>query len=1341
MLHQILRIRAFRGQNADDVINPKSPMLKIPTIGLRSGTLRTPSPTQMSCFSSTVSPRRNRVWCGLAALLACLLVGTAPAFAARGHILTKTFGGPCTGAGGACEAGQLKEPSGVAVSEASGEIYVVDRAQGRVEEFSAQGSYMGEFAGPSASGTGTVKAGSVIVESVTTETGLFSVGEEIAGAGIPSGTTITAVGSGTLEVSQAALASLAGAVTLEAHQSFAEPAGIAVDNSCAQHKPTRLTEGECEEFDSSNGDVYVDDYGHGVIDKFSPTGVYIGQISRTPTGAFELGIDGVAVDPAGTVWVAEEHYIEGVRSARLDAFGSASGNPFVKAVSVDRPGVGFLAPPFAVDGEDNFYFGGGALGESRIAEASSNGTFLKGPPDESAPTGVAVEIATGDVYVDNATAVERFGPEGAPLETLLVPGLHGSGVAVSSLSETVYVADSATDLVDVYTAIPSGQPSFGGDAVTEVTSESATLDAELNPEGAPTSYRFEYGPCLTPATCASSGYPLTGPAGVLGADFNFHALSQRIGGLAPGRPYHFRVHASNVHSPTAGTLGPEGLLSTQVGFGGPSLPDNRMWELVSPPEKHGSRLQPLEPGGSEALGAAFNVSQAGTDGTAMTYLGTAPTESNPEGFSNEVQVLSTRGAAGGWSSHDLAVRHAKAAGVSTKGFEYRLFSSDLSSGLVQPFGSFIPSTSPQALAPGEATEQTPFIHANFRAGERGTPCTVGCYRPLVTGAPGLADVPPGTVFAPEPNEECRGIICGPVFVGATPDLSSVVLTSQVALTDEAPVEPGGEELYEWSAGKLTLVSILPEEAGKGVQAATLPTLGYGESGESKSVRGAIADNGRRVVWSTASGLYLRDTLRKQTIELDMASPGCTIECERGGGRFQIVSGDGTTVYFTDHHRLTSNSGAGELNADLYECRISDGPGGPACELSDITPRSGSGESANVLGEVLGTSEDGQTVYYVADGIEEDTTGAVLGGCGRESRNTAAASCNLYVHRDGKTSLVAVLSGQDERDWIPVYTTARVSQSGRWLAFMSQRPLTGYDTRPAPGRACHSDTFHRAASACPEVYLYDATRPVTAPGSSGPSNPLCASCDPTGAEPTGESSIPGRTPYRLESTLNQPRYLSDEGRLYFNSQNQMVPRDVNGTGDVYEYEPEGYVPAAGSQYACTASSATYTEHNGGCINLISSGVAGDESTFLDASENGSDVFFLTSAQLSSQDHDTLPDVYDAHECTASEPCPTNSSGQTGACTTEASCKVAPTPQAAFLGAPTSAVFSGSGNIVPVPALVARKLSPAQKLVLALKACRRRYHKRSKRTRCDVQARRRYRQEAKVAKVSPGRSGGR
>ena len=84
----------------------------------------------------------------------------------------------------------------------------------------------------------------------------------------------------------------------------------------------------------------------------------------------------------------------------------------------------------------------------------------------------------------------------------------------------------------------------------------------------------------------------------------------------------------------------------------------------------------------------------------------------------------------------------------------------------------------------------------------------------------------------------------------------------------------------------------------------------------------------------------------------------------------------------------------------------------------------------------------------------DLSEAVLAG------GAVADEDNLYAARweGGKwvPSFIATLSHQDERDWGSFGTgnaeidrmTARVSPDGRYLAFMSDRSLTGYDNRDA-----------------------------------------------------------------------------------------------------------------------------------------------------------------------------------------------------------------------------------------------------------------------------------------------------
>jgi hypothetical protein len=216
-----------------------------------------------------------------------------------------------------------------------------------------------------------------------------------------------------------------------------------------------------------------------------------------------------------------------------------------------------------------------------------------------------------------------------------------------------------------------------------------------------------------------------------------------------------------------------------------------------------------------------------------------------------------------------------------------------------------------------------------------------------------------------------------------------------------------------------------------------------------------------------------------------------------------------------------------------------------------------------------------------------------------------------------------------------------------------------------------------------------------------------------------ANIPGWTPYINGTALYQSRYLSDTGRLFFNSSDALVPQDTNGDEDVYEYEPTGTGPVTGG---CSEAAGTFVPAARGCVGLISSGVASGESAFLDASTTGGDVFFLTGEKLVPQDTGSGLDIYDAHECTSVAPCP-SPVAVPSVCESAGSCRTAPMSQPVIYGAPASMTFNGTGNQSTGQAAVKpRSLTRAAKLVRALKQCK---HKRGRaRTACERQARRRY-----------------
>jgi DNA-binding beta-propeller fold protein YncE len=1102
------------------------------------------------------------------------------------------------------------------------------------------------------------------------------------------------------------------------------------------------------------GHIYVGDSGSSEVVAMSAGGEGLSRWSGagTPAGTFGGGCCYVypAVDDStsaskGDVYVMTTH--EGGEVDVLEPQGEdKEEGKYLRSLEPPLGGFSFGG----VNGRDGLAINdssGPEAGEVYVADTghkvvdrfSATGTFeeahqIKGPSagkEFVEPIAVAVDDATGDVFViDRASefsfVVDKFSGEGEPLGQIKETGRGEPfgeifGIAVQRAGANqgdVFVSDAGKHVVDVFALEVPAKPTIAEPTVTQISADAANLQAQINPHGGTTRYRFEYGACTTPQSCSSSPFELSAPVpeGKLGSeeDFAGHQVVVHINGLAADTTYHFRIVASNLHGETT----VEGRSFATQGIGGELLlPDSREWELVSPPDKHGGKVEGIP---------EFGVVQAAAGGGAISYLANAPTEDEPQGSAGEVQVLSTRGS-GGWSSRDLATPHEAATGklVGT-GPEYRFFAEDLETALVQPFGRF------NAKLSSAASEQTPYLRMLGS-------CESSCYLPLVSGAPGHENVPAGTHFGEERAcEEESGLnggkvqsVCGPLFLAATADLSHVVLSSAAELTPGA----GREQLYEWAGGQLQPISVLPEnEAGEELPAAEGTALlgtQFGQNGS--SARRALSASGSRVFWESQGTLYVRDTALQQTLQLDAAEPECLTkgECESGGGQYQIASSDGSRVLFTDERRLTADAGASG-KPDLYECQLEERAGKLKCGSNgpvDLTPLH-AGESANVQGDVLGASEDGSNIYFVADGTLGTSPNA-------RGESALAGQPNLYVRRGGTTSLVARLVGGDSFDWNnePSLQPTRVSPNGQWLSFMSERPLTGYDNRDA-------------ASGQPdaEVYLYDADA-----GSLS-----CASCNPTGARPVGEEYrevdasenerlVGGRGAWRGEAwvaavppittefttqlSAYQSRYLSNEGRLFFNSLDALVPQDVNGNWDVYEHEPEGL----GS---CNSSSSTFASASAACTSLISSGSSPQQSAFLDASESGDDVFFLTTAKLSSEDIDANYDVYDAHVCSSASPCIPPPGASPPPCSTEASCKPAPSPQPPIFGAPASATFAGPGNASPPPALPVKAKAPTRHELLtkALASCHKRFPRsKTRRGSCERQAQRKY--GAKKAAVKP------
>ncbi|MCW3031589.1 MAG: hypothetical protein JWM66_1722 [Solirubrobacterales bacterium] len=1275
--------------------------------------LRSNSSRRRDAAGASGTPRVCAVLLAAAVALCCSLLWSASASALihRGHV----FGSTLEGAGE-----HAFKAAGVAVNESTGEVYVADAAHGRVDAFKPNGAGGYEF---------------------------------VIALAVPA------------------------------------PQAVAVDNDPSS---------------PSHGDIYVAgvkekaeelelEPERNFIYKFAPSGekIFKKQIFKVKekvinflgeeeNAEFEVELEsiyGLSVDASGKLWTYwnEEGDVAGFTS---DEKNKLIGTTIKEAVAKEAFECRAL-PGFAVaPAHEAFYLrherGQGneecpeeeakppAVAHALVGKTDGAGHGLAAGLDPQNSTGVAVDETNGDAYVDNVTSIAAFTADGTPIDRFGAGSLaHGGALAVDHATEQVFAVDGSNgEKLDIFVPEPAGAPPQVDSLLAQdLSPTSAALIARIDDHGTATAYTFTYGT----AACLSEPSACKTISGELPAAFGDQVTEVTLTGLEPDTPYYYRVVAHNEHG-TAESARLASTFFTTLPSPQGLLPNHREWEMVSPPVKGG----PLQAQSRE--GASIQASQ---NGDSITYgaENSGPTEGSQGNRSIAVnQFFSTRGGEG-WSTQTITTPHNKGEGVITgegETAEYRLFSPDLSLGLVEPelhqeIASLCEAPPLSAPLAGETCEgaagreKTIYARANapvqpgaaekpvYEAAAANSGYLTPGYLPLVTGASNTGEVEGAKTKYGASLE----------FADATPDLNHVVFGSKVPLVKES----SGEGLYQWDFGSAapTLVSVMPESAKAGEP--KLGTLG--------NTRHAISSNGKLAVFSSGykpegevvnalAYLFLRDssvnpakTIQINAVQGEHVSEPDEAQLENeevDQARFQTASADGSRIFFTDTWPLTDESTLipteAKHPADLYEYNVVTG------KLHDLTASEHVGVPADVLGIIPGASEDGSYVYFVANGVL--APGAAPGACPSRVINPLelkelppGTTCNLYVSRpseanpgERETRFVAALSPEDAADWgLPdnelvkggeanlTYVTSRVSPgSGEYLAFMSDRSLTGYD---------NTDVTSKAADE--EVFLYSAKQ----------GRIVCASCNPGGAPPKGvfdaeksgegigllvdrpqawknrwlAGSIPGGTSLSLFRSDYESRILSESGRLFFNSADALVSQDANAKEDVYQFEPQGA--------ECKEAK--------GCVALISSGAATDtrESAFLDASVSGNDVFFLTSEKLLAQDHDGAFDVYDARVC---------GTGETGACLPRVqpppaqcvgeACKPPISPQSSFSGSAT-ANFSGPGNqpaVAVLPSKVkmpAKPLTRAQKLSKALGACRKHFkHAKKKRVSCEKQARKKY-----------------
>jgi hypothetical protein len=1023
----------------------------------------------------------------------------------------------------------------------------------------------------------------------------------------------------------------------------------------------------------------------------SPTGLGIlpsGEFwaSTGLAGRYDLGGDllesiplksgaQITLDPTGDLFLSQSHGPEGSIFEFEDSGGSAiprrrfgygsfeggfaglavaSGEGVARVIVSERPEGSSPGGVFSVDPPP--VGPGGGPQPIIFPEAckasplgNSEATLRARVNPEGAPTKYHFELVEDHDFEEHGfTGATRVPPLPADDPTISSrPGqdfplfeLEEAGIETSALvPETGYhcraiaenVEGTSTGQEGTFTSLPPLE--IDATFASSVEEEAATLNAEVNPLGILSSAYFQYVDAATYEEDVEELGPEHGfdhaadaPAEAidLGAGEEPELAATKVPGLSSGTEYRYRVVATDVLISPREVFGPTASFRTRSPNEG-SLPDGRAYELVSPAQKGGADVAvPGRAGGlfNEEQVLRIEASSASASSPRITYTSWT---SFGGGLGSQAasQYVSER-TAQGW----------KTANVSPFGF--------LVNPLEPPFRGFSPDLETSAFVVDQPA-LTPEAQEGFRNLYLRDDQT-GQIQALTVQEP---------QFTPDKNDIVLNQFCV-AYGGASVDGSRAFFAADGAMAG-AP-EGKGFSLYEWSKQNgLSLVSVLPGE--EGTPAKPAKESGFGASSgyctiDQRILANAVSEDGRTVFWTYGGKFSLANRplfVRldgSETVEVDKKQTGA--KGPSGEGSFWAATADGQRAFFSAPGKLTTDSeAAGQIYR--FEARAPEGE-----QLTDLTP----GPLVPQVQGVIGASANGSRLYFVGKG---NLSGEEEGPSGEKAE---AGANNLYLWSEGEgirfiARLADSSDGSDAHDWdsSPQSLTARVSPGGN-LAFLSfeSKALSGYDSRIFPGTSCKigfGNDYQTTASylRCQEAYLYDASADTL----------VCASCNPTGQRPEGPAEVP-----KWSNPLAGPRYLSADGtKLFFESRDSLLGADRNKQRDVYEYEQSG-------SGTCTSQSPTYVSASGGCLYLISSDKSEDGSYLIDASEDGTDVYFSTRQPLVGWDDNPNYDVYDAREGGGfDEPLPTS------ICAGEA-CKPAAMPPPPGAATPGSATFQGSGN---------------------------------------------------------------
>ncbi len=309
--------------------------------------------------------------------------------------------------------GQFEQPADVAV-DASGDLWVVDSGNDRVEEFNEKGVYLRQF-GSAGSGEGQLSEATALAIDAHGNVWIADTGNNRVDEFSPTGGYIRQI-------------SLIG----EEGEQLERPEGVAIDR---------------------DGNVWVSDTQAGRLMVFNSSGEYLKTVGSEGTEPGQLEEpEGIAVDATGDVWVTD--WI----NERVNEF--TEQGEYVRDFGSEGSGAGQFEGPYgiAVNSKDDVLVGD--VGNNRVEEFNDHGGYLSqfnstggsepGQFEFDVPMGLAV-LANGDVWLTDVEndRLEKFTEQGEFLggvcENIAGAIGHSYSPTAADVGTTLQVTITATD--------------------------------------------------------------------------------------------------------------------------------------------------------------------------------------------------------------------------------------------------------------------------------------------------------------------------------------------------------------------------------------------------------------------------------------------------------------------------------------------------------------------------------------------------------------------------------------------------------------------------------------------------------------------------------------------------------------------------------------------------------------------------------------------------------------------------------------------------------------------------------------------------------------------------------